>query len=226
MAYGSIVLAQPAQSLTDLALGLVVLALAGWLRRAPGVPRYWLPPFWWAGIAAVAGAVHHAVAVRWARVAEISWAAISFLVVVAVSYLLAATVRAVLGPGRVGVFLVLRSIGLVAYLGAAVNGHAGVTAMLLCESLTMLSVLGLWIWAALRGHPLAGPVLIAVLASGAAAGFKAIPPDVVGRVGLDPTSAYHLAQIAGMVLLYRAVSRGTVGPAARVTVGPAPPGGE
>jgi hypothetical protein len=27
-------------------------------------------------------------------------------------------------------------------------------------------------------------------------------------VNLDPTSAYHLAQIAGMVLLYRAVSSG------------------
>jgi hypothetical protein len=101
---------------------------------------------------------------------------------------------------------VLRSVGLVAYLGAAVTGHAGVTAMLSCESLTMLSVLGLWVLAAHRGHPLARGVLVAVLASGAAAIFKAAPPAVTGRIGLDPTSAYHLAQIAGMALLYRAVS--------------------
>jgi hypothetical protein len=198
-------LAQPAQSLTDLALGLVVLALAVQLRRSPAVPRYWLAPFWWTGIAAVAGAVHHAVAVRWTRVAEISWAVISVLVVVAVSYLLAATVREVLGPGRARVFWLLRSVGLVAYVGAAVTGHAGVTAMLSCESLTMLSVLGLWFHAALHDHPLARPVLAAVIASGAAALTKVIPPEVTGRVGLDPTSAYHLAQIVGMALLYRAV---------------------
>jgi hypothetical protein len=46
-----------------------------------------------------------------------------------------------------------------------------------------------------------------VLASGAAAGLKPLSPHITGLVGLDPTSAYHLAQIVGMVLLYRAVSR-------------------
>jgi hypothetical protein len=200
-------LAQPAQSLTDLLLGIVVLALAVRLRANPSVPRYWLAPFWWSGVAAVAGAGHHAVAVRWARPAAISWAAISVLVVVAVSYLLAATVREVLGPGRARIFWLLRSIGLVAYLGAAVSGHAGVTSMLLCESFTMLSVLGLWFYAARNGHPLAGAVLTAVAASGAAAVTKAVPAHVTARIGLDPTSAYHLAQIVGMVLLARAVGR-------------------
>jgi hypothetical protein len=217
------VLAQPAQSLTDLALGVVVLTLAWQLRRSPTVQRYWLAPFWWAGIAAVAGAVHHAVFVRWARPAEISWSIISVLVVIAVSYLLAATVREVLGPGRGRVFWLLRSIGLVAYLGAAVSGHAGVTSLLLCESITMLCILGLWVRAALNDHPLAWPVLIAVLASGGAAIMKALPADITGYVGLDPTSAYHLAQIVGMVLLYRAVRRGSLvaadqAPAGRVVL--------
>nr|WP_296068636.1 hypothetical protein [uncultured Actinoplanes sp.] len=198
-------IAQPAQSLTDLALGIVVVGLAVLLRRTPAVPRYWLAPFWWAGIAALAGAVHHAVVVRYPRPAEISWAGISILVVVAVSYLLAATVREVLGPGRARAFWLLRSIGLLAYVGAAVTGHAGVTALLLCESLTMLCIVGLWVRAAVHGHPLARPVLVAVLASAGAAALKAIPDDVVARVSLDPTSAYHLGQIAGMVLLYRAV---------------------
>jgi hypothetical protein len=206
-------LAQPAQSLTDLALGIVVLVLAVRLRRTPAVPRYWLAPFWWSGIAAVAGAAHHAVAVRWTQIAAVSWAVISVLVVIAVSYLLAATVREVLGPGRARVFWVLRSVGLIAYLGAAVTGHAGVTAMLTCESLTMLSVLGLWVAAALHDHPLARPVLVAVLASGAAALTKVIPPGATGRVGLDPTSAYHLAQIVGMALLYRAVVHRAADPA-------------
>jgi hypothetical protein len=210
------VIEQPAQSLTDLALGIVVVTLAVQLRRVPTIHRHWLASFWWAGIAALAGAIHHGVVVRWARSAEISWAAISVLVVVAVSYLLAATVLEVLGPGRARVFWLLRSVGLVAYLGAVVSGHAGVTAMLMCESLTMLSVLGLWGWAALHGHPLAWPVLLAVLASGGAAGMKAISPEITGLVGLDPTSTYHLAQIVGMVLLYRAISRQAADPAKEV----------
>jgi hypothetical protein len=194
-------------SLTDLALGIVVITLAVQLRRMPTVNRHWQSAFWWAGVAALAGAVHHAVVVRWDRPAEISWSAISVVIVVAVSYLLAGTVAEVLGPGRARVFWLLRSIGLVAYLGAAVTGHAGVTAMLTCESLTMLSVLGLWGWAAIHDHPLARPVLLGVLASGGAAGLKAVSPDVTAVVGLDPTSAYHLGQIVGMVLLYRAISR-------------------
>lgn len=198
---------QPLQSLTDLVLGIIVITLAVRLRRTPGVHRHWLAAFWWAGIAALAGAVHHGVVVRWARPAEISWAVISVLVVVAVSYLLAATVQEVLGPGRARAFWLLRSLGLIAYIGAAVTGHAGVTTMLMCESLTMLSVLGLWCMALARGHPLARPVLLAVLASGAAAGVKTISPGITELIGLDPVSAYHLAQIVGMVLLYRAVSR-------------------
>lgn len=206
-AYRAIVLAQPAMSLTDLALGIVVITLAVQLRRMPAVHRHWQSAFWWAGVAALAGAVHHAVIVRWDRAAEISWSAISVVIVVAVSYLLAGTVAEVLGPGRSRVFWLLRSVGLLAYLGAAVTGHAGVTAMLTCESLTMLSVLGLWGWAALHNHPLARPVLLGVLASGGAAGLKAVSPDVTAVVGLDPTSAYHLGQIVGMVLLYRAISR-------------------
>ena len=203
-AYGARMLAQPAASLTDLALGIVVLVLAVRLRGTPSVPRYWLALFWWTAVAALAGAVHHAVLVRWDRAAAISWAVISVMVVIAVSYLLAATVREVLGPGKVRVFWLLRSAGLLAYLAAAATGHAGVTALLSCESLTMLSVLGLWVMAALRGHPRARPVLVAVGASGAAAVAKALPSGVLG---LDPTSAYHLAQIVGMVLLFMAVSR-------------------
>jgi hypothetical protein len=194
-------------SLTDLALGIVVIALAVQLRRMPTVHRHWQSAFWWAGVAALAGAVHHAVIVRWDRPAEISWSAISVVIVVAVSYLLAGTVAEVLGPGRSRVFWLLRSLGLLAYLGAAVTGHAGVAAMLTCESLTMLSVLGLWGWAALHNHPLARPVLLGVLASGGAAGLKAVSPDVTAVVALDPTSAYHLGQIVGMVLLYRAIAR-------------------
>jgi hypothetical protein len=49
-------------------------------------------------------------------------------------------------------------------------------------------------------------VLLAVAASIAASAVKGLSPDLVSQVGLDPTSAYHLAQIVGTVLLYLAVT--------------------
>jgi hypothetical protein len=198
------VLVEPAESLTDLLLGTVVILLALGLRRAPVTHGHWQTAFWWTGIAALAGAVHHGV-VAGTRWWEPSWAVISLMVVVAVSYLLAATVAEVLGPGRARAFWLLRSVGIVAYVIAAVTGHAGVAAIMACESLTMISVLALWVWAAVRRHPLARPVLVAFAASGVAGATQGLSPEVTGMVGLDPVSLYHLAQIAGMVLLYRAV---------------------
>ncbi len=200
-------LVQPAQSLTDLLLGIVVVTLAVRLRRVRPGHRYWQASFWWAGIAALAGAVHHGVIVRWPRWGDVSWTIISAMVVVAISYLLAATVAEVLGPGRARAFWLLRSVGLVAYAGLALTGHAGIAAILSCESLTMLCILALWGWAALHDHPLARPVMLGILASGAAGAIQALSPEVTAWVGLDPTSAYHLAQIVGMVLVYRAASR-------------------
>jgi hypothetical protein len=198
------VLVEPAQSLTDLVLGIVVILFALGLRRVPAAHGYWRAAFWWSGIAAIAGAVHHGVVVgtRWA---EPSWAVISLMVVVAVSYLLAATVAEVLGPGRARAFWLLRSLGIVAYVVVAATGHAGVAAIMACESLTMISVLALWFWAVRRRHPLARPVLVAFAASGLAGVTQGLSPEVTGLVGLDPVSVYHLAQIAGMALLYRAV---------------------
>lgn len=204
-AYRARVLAQPALSLTDVVLGTVVLALAVRLARVPTANRHWFRSFGWAGVAALAGAVHHGVIVRWPQPAAISWAVISLMVVVSVSYLLAATVLEVLGPGQARTFWLLRSAGLVAYVGAALTGNAGVTAMLVCESLTMLAVLVLWGLAAYRRHPMARPVILAILACGAAALTQLIPAETTDAVELDPVSVYHLAQIAGMLLLYRAV---------------------
>lgn len=200
-------LSEPASSLTDLALGVVVLLLAFALRRHPGVHRYWRWTFWWVAAAALAGAVHHGVVTYSDRWAEPSWALISGMVVVAVSYLLAASVVDVLGPGRGRVFWVLRSAGLVAYAVLALTGHAGIEAILLCEGLTMLAVLWLWGLAIARHHPRGWPVAAALVASMAAAVTRALPADVTARFGLDPTSLYHLAQIPGMVLLFLALTR-------------------
>jgi hypothetical protein len=200
------VLAEPAPALSDLALGLIVVVLAARLGRTGIAHRHWRTSFWWAGIAALAGFVHHGVVRYSERWSEPSWAVISAMVVVAVSYLLAATVAEVLGPRHRRTFWLLRSVGISAYVVLAVTGHAGVSALLACESLTMICILALWGWAAHRRHPMAGPVIVALVASGAAAATKAIDPSVTRTVALDPTSVYHLAQIVGMVLLYLAVS--------------------
>src|SRR5215213_1394041 len=144
-------LAEPGHAFTDLALGLVAVLLAARLRRSSGVQVHWQSALWWFGGAALAGALHHGVLVRWPEVADIGWAIISVLVVIAVSYLLAATVVEVLGPGSGRTFGLLRSIGVFAYLVTAAAGHAGIAAILACESLTMASVLVLWSWAAFRG---------------------------------------------------------------------------
>jgi hypothetical protein len=202
-------LSEPASSLTDLALGLVVISLAVRLGGVPGVHRYWRLTFWWAGAAALAGAVHHGVVTYSDFWAGPSWAVISMMVVITVSYLLAATVVEVLGPGRGRVFWVLRSAGLIAYAALALSGNAGIEAILLCEGVTMIAVLALWARAARDRHPLALPVIVALAASGAAAAARAAPADVTEIVGLDPTSLYHLAQIPGMVLLYAALASPT-----------------
>lgn len=198
-------LVEPAQALTDLALGLVAVVLAIQLRRSPVTHPHWRTAIWWFGIAAVAGAVHHGVIVQWATARQVSWVIISVTVVVAVSYLLAATVAEVLGTTAIRAFWLLRSVGLLAYVVVAATGHAGVTAILVCESLTMISVLALWTWAAYRHHHLAVPVLLAIMAGGASGAIKALDPDDVQHVGLDPTSACHLAQIVAIALLYVAV---------------------
>jgi hypothetical protein len=202
-------LSEPASSLTDLVLGLVVISLALRLRGVPGVHRYWRLTFWWAGAAALAGAVHHGMVTHSDLWAGPSWAVISMMVVVAVSYLLAATVVEVLGPGRGRVFWVLRSAGLVAYAALALTGNAGIEAILLCEGVTMIAVLALWGRAAYERNPVAVPVIVALAASAAAAATRAAPADVTELVGLDPTSLYHLAQIPGMVLLYAALASPT-----------------
>jgi hypothetical protein len=216
------VLAQPAQSLTDFLLGLVVTVLVVRLRRHPEIPRAWRSAFGWAAVAALAGAVHHAVLVRWTRWGNVSWAIISVLVVIAVSYILAGTVAEVLGSGHARTFWLLRSLGLVAYVALAASGHAGVSSMLACEGLTMASVLALWAWATYQHHPLGWPVLLAIAASGAAGVCQALSPGVTHWIDLDPTSTYHLAQVPGMLLLYWAVTRRPEVAAAGLSGEPAP----
>ncbi len=214
----TVVLVQPMPSLTDLALGLVTLYLVRRLPRGGEVSRHWRAAFAWAAATALAGAAYHGVLVGIPQVNSLSWAATSIMVVVVVSYLLAASVVQVLGRRRAVVFWLLRSVGLMAYVIFAATGHASITAIMWCESLTMASVLGLWIWAWLRRHPMGRPMLVAIGVSIAAAMLRLVP-GAAALAALDPDSAYHLGQIGGMVLLYHAVAStsGRSDAAARLT---------
>jgi hypothetical protein len=200
-----LVLVQPMASLTDLVLGLVSLYLARQVPRDAEASRYWRATFACAAATALAGAVYHGVLVGIPRVSHLSWVVTSIMVVVVMSFLLAASVVQVLGRSRAVVFWPLRMAGLLAYAVIAATGHPSITAIMWCESLTMASVLALWIWAWRRHHPAGRPMLVAIGASIAAAMLRLVP-GASALVGLDPDSAYHLGQIVGIVLLFYAVA--------------------
>lgn len=191
-------------ALTDLALGLVTLFLAQRLPRGTAASRYWRATFLCAAAAALLGAGYHGFLVAIPRVNVVTWAITSTMVVVVMSFLLAASVVQVLGRSRAALFWPLRSAGLLAYVIIAATGHPSIGALMMCESLTMASVLGLWIWAWTRRDPLAPPMLLAIGVSGAAGLLRL--PGTAALIGLDANSAYHVGQIVGMVMLFRAVA--------------------
>lgn len=192
-------------SLTDLALGLVTLALLRRLPRGGEASGLWRAAFACAAATALAGAVYHGVLVGVPGLNRVSWAVMSSMVVVVMSFVLAASVVEVLGRGRAAVFWPMRLIGLLAYGVIAATGHPSITAIMACESLTMAGVIGLWIWAWVHHHPVALRMLVAIGASIAAALLRLVP-GAAALARLDPDSAYHLGQIAGMLLLYAAVA--------------------
>ena len=199
-------LIQPLASLTDLVLGLVSLILWPRLPRDVEGARYWRAAFAWAGATALIGAVYHGFLTGRPTIGEVTWAVMSTMVVVVMSYLLAAAVVQVLGPSRAVVFWPLRLVGFVAYGIIAATGHPSIMAIMYCESVTMACVIGLWVWAWWHGHPSGGAMLVAIGVSIVGALFRLIP-GASDLLHIDADSAYHLGQIAGMVLLARAVAR-------------------
>jgi hypothetical protein len=217
-------------SLTDLALGLVTLYLVPRLPRDVEGARYWRAAFAWAAVTALVGAVYHGFLVDVPRAGEVTWAVMSTMVVLVMSFLLAASVVQVLGRSRAIVFWPLRLLGVAAYAVVAATGHPSITAIMLCESITMACVIGLWVWAGLRRDPSGRPMLVAIGVSIAGALLRLVP-GAAALLGLDPDSAYHIGQIVGMVLLFRAVARsgprpeadyGTPSGRTSQTVGPSP----
>lgn len=187
-------------AITDLILGITVLFCALRLSRIKEVHHYWKLAFWFAAASAIAGSAHHGLFQH-----EASWIVVGVLIVIALSYLLVGSAREVLGRTGLRIVFVVRVIGLAAYGAFVIGGRAGLTGVLVAESLTMATILGLWIHAAITGHPGAWPVIRALLAFGLAGLVFVLPIRITSPLEIDSTSLTHLALIPGMVLLYRAV---------------------
>lgn len=193
-----------AAALTDLVLGLVIAACAVRLLAVPGVHRSWHLTFWFAGASAFAGSAHHGVFGT-----DASWIVVGVLVVIALSYYLLASAREVLSRHGIRTVVVIRGVGVAAYAVAVVVGEAGLAMLLVCESVTMASILVLWLYGGHVGHPMAVPMAVAIIANALAGVAFALPSALTAPIGLDSTALSHIAQIPGMLLLYRAVVRGT-----------------
>jgi hypothetical protein len=196
-----------AAGLTDLLLGAVLVGGALRLRTMPWVHRYWTLTFATAGAGAWAGTVHHLVFAGSARSADLSWVAVGVLVAVGISYLLAATATELLPPRTARLFIRIRVGGLIAYVVVISTIGVGRTLpLVLSESVTMASIVGLWCYAWYAGHPRAARMVVAIAGCGVSAAALAVPAAVRTHLGLDGRSLQHLAQIPGVLLLYRAAA--------------------
>jgi hypothetical protein len=198
-------LLEPASALTDLALGLVAVALAWRSRRWSGPQRYWCFAFAAAGAGALLGAAYHAGVKTDGRVGSTSWTLITLCLAVMVSFLLAGTVATVVGPDRGRFWLWLRSAGLTVYAVAALSGHAGLGSLLASESLTMAAILVLWWRAWRRGVPHSEVVVLAIATSAVGGAIRVMPIEFTLGLAFNGTALYHLAQIPGLLLLYRGI---------------------
>jgi hypothetical protein len=103
--------------------------------------------------------------------------------------------------------------------------------LVLSESVTMASIVGLWLYALYRRQPRAARMVVAIVGCGLSAVAFAVPEGVSRHLGLDGRSLQHLAQIPGVFLLARAAAvdltggAGTPAPASAGSAGSAGSGG-
>ena len=191
--------------MTDLVFGLVMSGCAISVRRAQLFRvrhRYWEATYWLGAASAFIGVTHHLVFAKPQLAADLSWVAVGVALCLSLSALLAATAVETLSPPAARTVIRIRSVGLVGYAIFAATGRGNLGALLACESITMLAVIGLWVVAARDGHPQAQRILLGMVLM-AAATLSFTPPGLaVGDwLRLDPGSFEHLVQIPGMMLL-------------------------
>lgn len=199
-----------AAGVTDLLLGAVLLGCAWRLQGTAGVHRYWALMLWSAGAAALVGAAHHLAFHGSPRASDLSWVVVGVLVAIAISYMLAASATELLARRLARLFITVRTAGLLAYLVVIVIGGIGrTTPLVLCESVTMAAIVGLWLYAWRVGNPGAGRMLVAIAVCAMSAVFFAVPGETLSStVGLDARSLQHLGQIPGVLLISQVIAGG------------------
>jgi hypothetical protein len=171
------------------------------LQAAPGVHRFWAMMFWTAGAGAFAGVLHHLVFNGSKRASDASWVVVGVLVAVAISYLLAASAFELVDPRLARLFVGLRIGGLLAYVVVITTTGVGRTVpLVLSESVTMTSIVTLWLYGIHVGHPRARAILVALGVCALSALAVIVPYS-----GPDPRWVQHVAQIPGVLLLCRAL---------------------
>jgi hypothetical protein len=196
-----------AAGLTDLLQGAVLIGCALRLRAMPWVHRYWAYALATAGLGAWAGTLHHLVFAGSTRSQNLSWVAVGILVATGISYLLAGTAIELLQPRLARIFIQVRIAGLIVYIIVISTISIGRSLpLVLSESVTMASIVGLWAYALYLGQPRAARMMVGIVGSAASAAVLAVPASVGAHIGMDGRSLQHLAQIPGVLLLYRATS--------------------
>ncbi len=103
--------------------------------------------------------------------------------------------------------MALRLASLGGFVVLALAGHGGLSTFFYLESVSMLAVLGIWIYAWSRGQENASLILAAIFASGAAAIFRFLPVGFEAGWDWDHNAIYHLAQVPGLLVLYYGLQR-------------------
>jgi hypothetical protein len=190
-----------AAGVTDILLGGVLVGCATRLQSSETVHQFWALMYWTAGAGAFAGALHHLVFNGSKRASDLSWVVVGVLVAVAISYLLAASAFELVDPRLARLFIGLRIGGLVAYVVVITTTGVGRTLpLVLSESVTMTSIVTLWVYGIHIGHPRARAILVALGVCALSALAVIIPYS-----GPDPRWVQHVAQIPGVLLLARAL---------------------
>jgi hypothetical protein len=208
------VVSEVGAGVTDVVLGAVLVGCARWLQRTPGVHRYWALMMWSAGAGAVAGAAHHLLFAGSKRASDLSWVAVGMLVAVAISYLLAASATEILNGRLARLVIRVRVAGLIAYVALMAAVGIGRTApLVLSESATMATIVGLWCYALHAGRPGAARILLAMAVCAASAAVFAVPAGFfLAAGGLGAPALQHRAQIPGVLLLSQAGAGGALAP--------------
>jgi hypothetical protein len=197
---------EPAAAVTDYLLALIGAYMGVGLLRTPSVDRYWAFACFSIAAGALVGGVYHGHLIDGSRSDDV-WTVITIIVAVTVSFLLAATVNSALGREKARLWMALRLVSLGGFVILALAGHGGLSTFFYMESVSMVCVLGIWVYAWTRGQDGASLILAAIFASGAAAVFRFLPVGFEAGWDWDHNAIYHLAQVPGLLVLYYGLQR-------------------